>query len=185
MPKMIRDPRGRFLRWEGTVEMERDPQGRFTGFKQETPSVEPAAPQSDFVARHRQAGEPPPLPAAGAIPPPLPPRQEPPPLPSATPSGESAAATAATAAGGLTAGVVSKVLPGAAALWLAQQAIGFAKEEAAKRPIGTLEGGPSGLRPEAHNTRLLEALLHVQQQIARVGTPIKDQVKTHAAGSRM
>ncbi len=63
-------------------------------------------------------------------------------------------------------------------------AAGFLLAQATKSrpsPIGTLEGG----RATAPSDRTLQELLDVTKTIARLGTPIKGEVTTKAAGSRL
>ena len=115
--------------------------------------------------------QPPPLPKPGA-------RSEPPPLPPAAPQEEAGAADAAAAIGGgaVAGGVAGAV--GAAATFLASRAAG-----SSTTPVGTLEGANSTRRDDS--TKILKDLLSVQQGIARVGSPIKDLVKTTAKDSRI
>lgn len=73
-------------------------------------------------------------------------------------------------------GMAAGAAIGAGAAWIASQA--------KPAPIGTLEGGRVTAEKD-ESMRLLQALLDVQTKIARVGTPIKDEIRTIAAGSRM
>jgi hypothetical protein len=62
-------------------------------------------------------------------------------------------------------------------------ATGFLLGQSSPKPIGTLEGGSVQDRDD-ETKQTLQAMLELQQKVARVGTPIKDQVTTQAAGSR-
>jgi hypothetical protein len=158
---------------ERKVVQRRDPEtGRFTGeFAFAPPELPPAA-------------EPPPLPSAmtdadrqfmaDA-------RNEPPPLPEVVPKGPEAEEDVAAAVEGAVAGAAAG--PGGAVLG---GAAGFLISKATSqqpRPIGTLEGTATTTRDDSG--QVLKDMLALQQQVARIGTPVKDAVITTPAGSRM
>lgn len=98
----------------------------------------------------------------------------------AAPLAAGAAATAETAAvGGGLKSAAGKLLPGAAVAVLAQKAATTLSKDDV---IGTLEGGSATSKDELAGT--MRELLGVQQTIERLGTPIRDEVKTEATDSR-
>ncbi len=128
----------------------------------------------------------PPLPAAE--PPPLPPAEEAPFIrefreEEAEP--EVQAAPPEKEGGGATGAIQGAMLGGRAGPIGAAvgAATGFLLGQSSPKPIGTLEGGSVQDRDD-DTKQTLQAMLALQQQVARVGTPIKDQVTTQAAGSR-
>lgn len=104
-----------------------------------------------------------------------------------------AAAAAATKGAGI--GTMAKkvgrgLVPGAAALWLTQQAYGAAQAISKQGPIGVPETAGVTARtsfavPGDGGEGDLKELLDVQKQVANVGLPIKGVVKTIAAGSKL
>ena len=166
------------------VEQRRNEQGQYTGeffFSEPPPLPDPG----EFYGTH-----------PGAKPPPLPPAQderdaafmarntEPPPLPPAEEEEDAGigeaigAAQTGAKAGGMLGGPLGAVAGGAAG-FLLSQVIGSQRDA----PIGSLEGSGGTMRNEAGDT--LQAMLALQQRVARVGTPVKDAVTTQAAGSKM
>ena len=103
---------------------------------------------------------------------------EPPPLPPAAPDTQEEDTGAGAAASGTS---VGRVL-GPAGM-VAGAAVGYAASQSlTKSPIGSLEGrGQMG----SGDQDTLKQLLFVQQQIARIGSPIKGAVATNPANSRM
>lgn len=158
------------------VEQRRDEQGRFTG-------------QFFFAEPPELPAEPPPLPSAQdqrdaefmarntAEPPPLPPQDAEPEETSSLGSTIGAAQTGAKA-GGRFGGPLGAVAGGAAG-FLLSQLVGSQRDA----PVGSLEGSGGTVQNEANTT--LQAMLELQQRVARVGTPVKDAVTTQAAGSKM
>lgn len=139
---------------------------------------------TDFMARNAESEPPPPPPVQ--------------PLPIAVGDAEGEAigeaAEAASTVGSATAtgaGLGSSLGPlgtligaaGGAAAGVVGAGLGFVAGSQRDKPIASLEGGSAGGNDETAAT--LKALLDVQRGIARVGAPIKNFVKTTAAGSRM
>jgi hypothetical protein len=137
----------------------------------------------DFVQRFRESeAEPPELPQAEPSPPPQ--AKSPsvsPALPPATTPADVAQGGAdlsgiaqGASVGGRFAGPVGALL-GAGA--------GFVAGGQRSKPIGTPGGQAAMQQDETQNT--LRQLLAVQQGIAKHGSPIKDEIRTQAVGSRM
>jgi len=166
------------------VEQRRDEKGRFTGeFFFAPPELPPAQEQRDDAFMADFKGDPGEYYGThpGAKPPPLPPPPPPPQEDDTAVSGigESiGAAQTGAKAGGMLGGPVGAVAGGAAG-FLLSQVVGSQRDT----PIGSLEGSGGTMKDETGAT--LQAMLELQQRVARVGTPIKDAVTTQATGSKM
>ena len=100
----------------------------------------------------------------------------------AVPKAAAAAGAAPAAAGGLLAAATSPAGVGAATAYLAGKAI--LGHEFKTHPVGVPGAGP-GRSDGGESERLLQSLVSIQKQIARVGSPVKGAVATVASDSRL